>query len=149
MSANGCLIMSNRSSTMDGNLVPLALRSKAWKKFSVMLSGSPCKMFAMVDKALIFCSELPRDNSLQIVSQHNIIALLRFLNYFLDLGFEYREVTPFGQLLRQAEADTELTLSASRTTAVGQKALISPDQKASFHVKAFPFFELWAINFCT
>ena len=32
-------------------------------------------------------------------------------------------LTPFGPLLWQAEADTELTLSASPTTAVGQKAL--------------------------
>ena len=30
---------------------------------------------------------------------------------------------PFGPPMRQAEADTELTLSASPTTAVGQKAL--------------------------
>ena len=35
----------------------------------------------------------------------------------------YRGVTPFGPLLWQAEADTEMTLSASLTTAVGQKAL--------------------------
>ena len=35
----------------------------------------------------------------------------------------YRGVTPFGPLLWQAEADTELTLSASPTTTVGQKAL--------------------------
>ena len=32
-------------------------------------------------------------------------------------------LTPFGPLLWRAEADTELTLSASPTTAVGQKAL--------------------------
>ena len=32
-------------------------------------------------------------------------------------------LTPFGPLMWQAEADTELTLSASPTTAVGQKAL--------------------------
>ena len=32
-------------------------------------------------------------------------------------------LTPFGPLLWQAEADTELTKSASPTTAVGQKAL--------------------------
>ena len=32
-------------------------------------------------------------------------------------------LTPFGPLLWQAEADTELTLSASPTTTVGQKAL--------------------------
>ena len=36
----------------------------------------------------------------------------------------YRGVPPFGPLLWQAEADTELTLSASPTTAVGQKALL-------------------------
>ena len=36
---------------------------------------------------------------------------------------DYRGVTPFGPLMWQAEADTELTLSASPTTAVGQKAL--------------------------
>ena len=35
----------------------------------------------------------------------------------------YRGVTPFGPPMWQAEADTELTLSASPTTAVGQKAL--------------------------
>ena len=35
----------------------------------------------------------------------------------------YRGVTPFGPLLWQAEADTELTLSASPFAAVGQKAL--------------------------
>ena len=34
-----------------------------------------------------------------------------------------REITPFGPPMWQAEADTELTLSASPTTAVGQKAL--------------------------
>ena len=32
-------------------------------------------------------------------------------------------LTPFGPPMWQAEADTELTLSASPTTAVGQKAL--------------------------
>ena len=32
-------------------------------------------------------------------------------------------LTPFGPTMWQAEADTELTLSASPTTAVGQKAL--------------------------
>ena len=32
-------------------------------------------------------------------------------------------LTPFGPLLWQAEADTELTLSASPTTAVGQNAI--------------------------
>ena len=35
----------------------------------------------------------------------------------------YRGVTPFGSPMLQAEADAELTLSASPTTAVGQKAL--------------------------
>ena len=35
----------------------------------------------------------------------------------------YRGVTPFGPPMWQAEADTELTLSALLTTAVGQKAL--------------------------
>ena len=34
-----------------------------------------------------------------------------------------RGVTPFGPPMWQAEADTELTLSASPTTAMGQKAL--------------------------
>ena len=33
-------------------------------------------------------------------------------------------LTPFGSPMWQAEADTELTLSASPTTAVGQKALV-------------------------
>ena len=35
----------------------------------------------------------------------------------------YRGVTPLSPLLWQAEADTELTLSVSPTTEVGQKAL--------------------------
>ena len=38
-------------------------------------------------------------------------------------GTLYRGITPFGPPMWQAEADTELTLSASPTTAVGQKAL--------------------------
>jgi hypothetical protein len=38
-------------------------------------------------------------------------------------------LTPFGPLIWQAEADTELTLSASSTTAVGQKALFHGNQK--------------------
>ena len=43
---------------------------------------------------------------------------------FLDLSEDgYCGVAPFGPLLRQAEADTELTLSASPVTAVGQSKL--------------------------
>ena len=42
-------------------------------------------------------------------------------------------LTPFGQPMWQAEADTEMTLSASPTTAAGQKALALPGQKALFH----------------
>ena len=42
-----------------------------------------------------------------------------------------RGVTPFGPPMCQSEADTELTLSASLTRAVGQKALAWP--KALFH----------------
>ena len=42
-------------------------------------------------------------------------------NYTLPKIICYCEVTPFGTLLWQAEADTELPQSASPTTAVGQK----------------------------
>ena len=48
------------------------------------------------------------------------------LNYRYRLpwsnGF-WPELTPFGPIMWQAEVDTELTLSASPTTAAGQKAL--------------------------
>ena len=43
--------------------------------------------------------------------------------HFGHTALKYRGVTPFGPPMWQAEADTELTLSASPTTAVGQKAL--------------------------
>ena len=51
---------------------------------------------------------------LQILS---ILELLPWSNAF------WPGLTPFGPPMWQAEADTELTLSASPTTAVGQKAL--------------------------
>ena len=47
----------------------------------------------------------------------------------------YREVTPFGPLLWQAEGDTELTLSASPAAAVGQKAIAM----AKRHYSTVPF----------
>ena len=46
-----------------------------------------------------------------------IVQLLPWSNAFWPL------LTPFGPPMWQAEADTELTLSASPTTEVGQKAL--------------------------
>ena len=48
--------------------------------------------------------------------------------FFLDLSEDgYCGVAPFGPLLRQAEADTELTLSASPGASHGQKALFHND----------------------
>ena len=44
-------------------------------------------------------------------------------------------LTPVGPLLWQAEADTELTLSASPTTAVGQKALAMAKRRYSTVIK--------------
>ena len=49
------------------------------------------------------------------------------LNYRYRLPWSnafWPELTPFGPPMWQAEADTELRLFASSTTAVGQKALL-------------------------
>ena len=47
-------------------------------------------------------------------------------------------LTPFGPPMWQAEADTELTLSASPTTAVGQKALaLAKRRYSTVHFSSF------------
>ena len=57
-------------------------------------------------------------------------------------------LTPVGPLLWQAEADTELTLTASPTTAVGQKALALAKKRYStvqfFHASCAKIFDLVA-----
>ena len=57
-----------------------------------------------------------------------IVQLLPWSNAFWPL------LTPFGPPMWQAEADTELTLSASLTTAVGQKALSMAKKRLSMFV---------------
>ena len=50
-------------------------------------------------------------------------TLTRAFLFVFQATNQYRGVTPFGPPMWQADADTELTLSASPTTAVGQKLL--------------------------
>ena len=51
--------------------------------------------------------------------------------FFVQIERGYRGVTPFSPHIWQAEAYKELTLSASPTTAVGQKALTLPERRYS------------------
>ena len=76
------------------------------------------------------------------------VLKLRWLNVGLNKrsrfnvkwNFAYRGVTPFGPPMWQAEADTELTLSASPTTAVGQKALALAKRRYSTVLSFLVFF---------
>ena len=52
-------------------------------------------------------------------------------------------LTPFGPPMWQAEADTELTLSASPTTAVGQKALALAKRRYSTVLRRVNLGDLW------
>ena len=67
-----------------------------------------------------------KENTLFIFCCFQYMELLPWSNAF------WPGLTPFGPPMWQAEADTELTLSASPTRAVGQKALALA-KKALFH----------------
>ena len=56
-------------------------------------------------------------------------------------------LTPFGPPMWQAEADTELTLSASPTTAVGQKALALAKRRYSTVQIFYKYKGFWVDSF--
>ena len=62
-------------------------------------------------------------HSLQGPANNKCSRVFKLINPLKTMLLYYRGVTPFGPPMWQAEADTELTLSASPPTAVGQKAL--------------------------
>ena len=74
----------------------------------------------------------------QVYSQEHKLCKI-YLNFFILLvpwsNAFWPGLTPFGPPMWQAEADTELTLSASPTTAVGQKALALAKRRYSTVVK--------------